>query len=74
MVLHDINLSSKYADYIFAMKDGNLIKEGRPEDIITADTMRDIYGIESVVINDPISGSPMIVPISSFDKSLKEVG
>lgn len=74
MVLHDINLSSKYADYIFAMKSGNLIKEGLPKEIITPETIKEIYGIQSVVINDPISGSPMIVPISSHEQVLSKVG
>lgn len=67
MVLHDINLSSKYADYIFATKNGQLIKEGTPAEIITPANIRDIYGIESVVVPDPLSGSPFIIPASSHD-------
>lgn len=67
MVLHDINLSSKYADYIFAMKKGHLLKEGVPEEIITPETIKEIYGLDSMVISDPISNSPMIIPISSHD-------
>jgi len=67
MVLHDINLSSKYADYIFAMKNGHLIKEGTPEEIITSDTINEIYGIHSLVISDPLSKSPLVIPISSHD-------
>ncbi len=69
MVLHDINFSAKYADHIFAMKDGSLIKEGTPHEVITADTMREIYGIESVVMNDPVSGCPFMIPCSSIDKN-----
>jgi len=68
MVLHDINLSSKYADYIFAMKNGNLIKEGIPSEIISPKIIEDIYGIKSVVICDPVSNSPMIIPIGAFDQ------
>ncbi|MBO6129789.1 MAG: ABC transporter ATP-binding protein [Pseudobutyrivibrio sp.] len=67
MVLHDINLSSKYADYIFAMKKGHLIKEGAPEKIITPETIKEIYGLDSMVITDPVSNSPLIIPISSHD-------
>ncbi len=67
MVLHDINLSSKYADHIFAMKDGLLIKEGVPKEIITPEIIHEIYGINSLVIKDPISNSPMMIPISSHD-------
>lgn len=67
MVLHDINLSTKYADYLFAMKNGKLIKEGAPNDLITVENIREIYGIESVVCKDPISGTPLVVPISAHD-------
>ena len=62
MVLHDINLSTRYADHIFAMKDGRLIEEGKPEDVITVDNIRKIYGIESTIIKDPVSNSPLVVP------------
>ena len=64
MVLHDINLSTRYADYIFAMKDGKLIHQGKPNDIITAESIKEIYGLDSVIINDPISNSPYVIPIS----------
>ncbi len=65
MVLHDINLSSKYADYIFAMKDGKLIQEGSPKELISVENIREIYGINSILMEDPISHSPMIIPISA---------
>jgi len=68
MVLHDINLSTKYADYIFAMKNGHLILEGKPEEIITTESINQIYGINSMVISDPLSNSPFVIPISSHDE------
>ena len=69
MVLHDINLSAKYADYLFAMKNGRLIKEGTPEKVVDADTIKEIYGIDSVIIEDPLSHTPMVVPVSHHDKN-----
>lgn len=68
MVLHDINLSTKYADYLFAMKKGHLIKEGTPSEIITAETIKEIYGIDSVILSDPLSNTPMVVPVSSHER------
>ena len=41
--------------------------EGVPEEIITPETIKEIYGLDSMVISDPISNSPMIIPISSHD-------
>ncbi|SEF83332.1 ABC transporter ATP-binding protein [Lachnospira multipara] len=72
MVLHDINLSSKYADYIFAMKNGKLLTEGTPTNIVVPETIKEIYGIDSVVIQDPISASPIVVPISSHDYNFEK--
>src|SRR5699024_1052281 len=60
MVLHDINLSARYADYIFAMKDGKLVKEGSPSEIITSELMKQVYGLECMVMEDPISKTPFI--------------
>ena len=67
MVLHDINLSVKYADYIFAMKHGHLIKEGKPNEIITPETIKEIYGLNSMVIQDPVTNRPMMIPLSAHD-------
>ena len=62
MVLHDINLSARYADYIFAMKNGRLICQGKPDEVITAENIKAIYDLESIIIRDPFSGTPMSVP------------
>ncbi|MBO8463189.1 MAG: ABC transporter ATP-binding protein [Firmicutes bacterium] len=62
MVLHDINLSARYANYIFAMKDGKLVKEGSPSEIITSELMKQVYGLDCMVMEDPISKTPFIVP------------
>lgn len=63
MVLHDINLSARYADNIFALHQGKLVAEGDPSLVITSTLIKDIFGLHSTVIKDPISGSPFVVPI-----------
>lgn len=63
-ILHDINLSIRYADHIFAMKRGRLIAEGNPRDIITTGLMKDVYGMESDIITDPETGDPYVIPRS----------
>lgn len=62
MVLHDINLSSRYADYMFALKNGKLVDCGTPEEIINKDLIKDVFGLECEVIKDPVSLTPFIVP------------
>ncbi|ASN06348.1 ABC transporter ATP-binding protein [Virgibacillus necropolis] len=63
MVLHDINLSARYADNIFALHQGKLVAEGDPSSVITSTLIKGIFGLRSTVIKDPISGSPFVVPI-----------
>lgn len=62
MVLHDINLSARYADYLFAMQDGSLIAQGTPKEILTPELIKKIYGLNCMIIQDPVSKTPMIVP------------
>jgi iron complex transport system ATP-binding protein len=62
MVLHDINLSARYADYIFALHKGNLISQGAPSKVITEDLIQNVFGLNCAVIKDPVSGSPFIIP------------
>lgn len=62
MVLHDINLSARYADHIFALHQGKLVAEGEPSEVITSTLVKDIFGLDCTVIEDPISGSPLVVP------------
>ncbi len=63
MVLHDINLSARYADYIFAIENGTLLSKGKPKDIITRELIKKVFHMDCTIIDDPVSGSPLIVPI-----------
>jgi iron complex transport system ATP-binding protein len=62
MVLHDINIAARYADRIFAMCNGRLIAQGPPAEIITEELMREVFSLDSVVISDPQSASPVVLP------------
>ncbi|AEI41687.1 ABC transporter ATP-binding protein [Paenibacillus mucilaginosus] len=66
MVLHDINLSARYADHIFALREGKLVAEGDPSKVITSTLVKDIFDLDCTVIKDPISGSPLVVPIGRY--------
>lgn len=46
IVLHDINFASSYSDYIVALKDGKIVKEGTTESIINSPTLREVYGMD----------------------------
>ncbi len=65
VVLHDLNLACRYADHVVAMRDGAIVASGAPSDVIDVETVRTVFGLESMVITDPVSGTPLVVPISS---------
>jgi len=62
IVLHDLNLACRYADHIIAMKQGAILAEGSPVDVIDAAVVTEVFGLECEVVPDPVSGTPMIVP------------
>lgn len=68
MVLHDINLSARYADYLFAIRQGRLIVEGTPAEVISPELIKDIFGLDCCVINDPVSNSPLVIPIGKYHR------
>lgn len=51
MVLHDINQAIKYSDNIVIMKDGKIIEEGKPQDIINEKTIKTVYNVEGIICN-----------------------
>ena len=66
MILHDVNLSARYADYLFALCRGKLITEGKPADVITEELMQKVYQLNCIVMKDPLSGATLIVPKGKY--------
>ncbi|MBU2663653.1 ABC transporter ATP-binding protein [Actinoplanes bogorensis] len=62
-VLHDLNHAARYATHLIAMRDGAVVAEGAPADIVTTDLVAEVFGLASKVIPDPVTGTPMVVPI-----------
>ncbi|MEU0526734.1 ABC transporter ATP-binding protein [Streptomyces niveus] len=62
IVLHDLNQAARYADHLVAMKEGRIVAEGAPGEVVTAELVREVFGLESVVVPDPVTGSPLVVP------------
>ena len=54
-VLHNIELSARYCDYLYAMKQGRIMAEGAPNKLITKETIRTIYDVESEIYTNPIT-------------------
>lgn len=63
MVLHDLNQACRYADYLVAMRDGTIMAEGLPKDVMTEATVLKVFGLESRIVLDPITETPMCIPV-----------
>ncbi|GII88795.1 ABC transporter [Sphaerisporangium siamense] len=61
-VLHDINQACRFADHLVAMKDGGVVAEGPPSTIVTAPLVHQVFDLPSIVVPDPVTGTPMVVP------------
>ncbi|GAA2358552.1 ABC transporter ATP-binding protein [Streptomyces cuspidosporus] len=61
-VLHDLNQAARYADHLIAMRGGRIVAQGAPGDIVTAELVREVFGLASVVVPDPVTGDPLVVP------------
>jgi len=62
MVLHDLNQACRYADHIVAMRDGRIVADGQPTEVITSELVEEVFGLECIVITDPLAGTPLVVP------------
>jgi iron complex transport system ATP-binding protein len=63
MVLHDLNLAARYAHHLVVMKAGRIVAEGAPAEVVTEETVSDAFGLDSRVIIDPVSLTPLVVPV-----------
>ncbi|EOL49896.1 ABC transporter ATP-binding protein [Enterococcus caccae] len=53
--LHDLELAAHYCDYIYAMKAGKIIAEGKPADLFTAELIEEIYGVKCTIYQNPVT-------------------
>ena len=63
MVLHELNLAARYADQLVAMANGQVYAAGPPGEILTEQMVREVFGLESRVIEDPVTGKSMMIPL-----------
>jgi len=61
IVLHDLNQAARYAHHLVAMRDGRIQVIGRPADVVTEAMVRSVFGVESRVMPDPVTGTPMVI-------------
>jgi iron complex transport system ATP-binding protein len=65
MVLHDINMACEYSHRLFALRSGTLVAQGDPREVLKAELIKDVFGVDAHILENPGSGMPMCVPIAA---------
>ncbi|MED1470564.1 ABC transporter ATP-binding protein [Bacillus salipaludis] len=61
MVLHDLNQAARFADYLIALKDGQVVKAGKSEEVLTPLILRKVFNIDAEIGKDPRTNKPMCI-------------
>ncbi|AMY68098.1 ATP-binding component of ferric enterobactin transport FepC [Frigidibacter mobilis] len=61
-VLHDLSLAARFADHLVLMAAGRVLAEGPPAAVLTPDALHAAFGLRALVIADPVTGTPLVVP------------
>ncbi|SMH28027.1 ABC transporter ATP-binding protein [Mesorhizobium australicum] len=61
-VLHDLNQAARYATRMVMLKGGKIASSGRPSEVMTAETVSQVFGLAVTIITDPVAGTPMCIP------------
>lgn len=63
IVLHDLNLAARYADHLVAVRRGEIHSQGTPDRVITEQMVHEVFALDSRVLPDPVTGTPMVLPL-----------
>ncbi|GII57766.1 iron-dicitrate ABC transporter ATP-binding protein [Planotetraspora thailandica] len=65
MVLHDLNQAAQYAHHLIAVAGGRVHATGSPDELLTPELIRAVFGVEAVVVPHPVTGTPLCLPIAT---------
>ena len=63
IVMHDLNLACRYADHLVALKEGRVVAAGTPQEVVTEETIAEVFGLSARIIEDPVSHTPTVIPV-----------
>ncbi|MER5886016.1 ABC transporter ATP-binding protein [Streptomyces sp. NPDC001941] len=61
-VLHDLNHAARYASHLIALRDGEVVAQGAPSEVVTAELVEEVFRVKCSVVADPETGTPLVVP------------
>jgi iron complex transport system ATP-binding protein len=63
VITHDLNLAAQFADKILLMKNGKVVRLGKPDEVLTSQLLNEVFEVEVLVDAHPITGAPRVTPI-----------
>ncbi|MEV4441639.1 ABC transporter ATP-binding protein [Streptomyces sp. NPDC049577] len=73
-VLHDLNHAARYATHLIAMRDGKVVAQGPPGEVVTAELVERVFGLRCQVVPDPETGTPLVVPAARRPRTAPAAG
>ena len=61
-VLHDLNQAARFATHLVVMRDGEIVAQGKPGEVLTAELVKDVFSLPCRIIDDPETGTPLVIP------------
>lgn len=68
--VHDLNIASLYCDRLYVVKNGRIVLQGIPQEVLTTENIKSIYGVDCIVENNAITKRPYIVYLPA--RTIKE--
>jgi iron complex transport system ATP-binding protein len=62
IAIHDLNIAAQYCSRIIMLKDGEIVAEGRPVEVITAENVREVFGADTTIYLHPENNLPIVLP------------
>ncbi len=72
-VLHDINQACRYANHLIVMQAGKIVTQGKPQEIITSELIFNVFGVSCIIISDPVSNTPLVIPRGRYHIPMKSL-
>lgn len=72
MTIHDINLASRFSDRVIAMKEGQILKEGTPTEVITVETLKQVFAIDAEIVCHGKTKRPLLLSYEMMKETRHE--
>jgi len=62
-VFHDLDMAARYSDRLIVVAGGGVPVQGSPEEVLTRETLADVFGVAAVIGTDPVTGTVQVLPV-----------